>query len=123
MCTGGDCIDGKETNSSVARYINDSRGLREPNNVKFGHVTRTADGEYSASVKTMSNSVSIKNKPEGRELFIAYGREYVIPGDYHSRARRRIANAEPVANDEHVAEPVILPDLAGWEEVDNILNY
>ena len=54
------CIDSRATNSSAARYANDSRGTDFRNNSRF---------------KALRLEASRRIRP-GDEIFVAYGREY-----------------------------------------------
>ena len=55
------CIDGRKSNSSAVRFVNDSRGTKKRNNTKL-------TGSFTAK--------ATRNIPQNSELFAAYGRDY-----------------------------------------------
>ena len=61
LCRGKKCIDARRSNSSVARFVNDSRGTKRKNNTKL---------TQSFTVK------ATRNITKGSELLAGYGRDY-----------------------------------------------
>ena len=60
------CIDGRKTSSSVARFSNDARGSRMRNNARL-----TWDGRRRQAFIKASTSI-----PKDREILTGYGRTY-----------------------------------------------
>ena len=70
LCNGtgpqAPCVDGRKSNSSLTRFINDSRGTNKKNNAKFF--------KNGFGMKVMGKPI-----PKGKEIYASYGYSYWNP--------------------------------------------
>ena len=76
FCHGEHCWDGRDPESTIARYANDAHGTSFIPNAEFKMKSVTKKGVTAVSVTTVPYMVASIDIPAGSEVFCDYGEQY-----------------------------------------------